>query len=204
MNTLQMAKQVLVHPLDFFYDLQHYSRAKWHQGLTIIILFFVARILSLYTLGFSYETRESYQISIVLEGLWIVVPWITWVVANWAISTIKDGEGKFKEIFVGTAFAMTPYILLAVPIALITNLLNLDEKSIYGTLSWFMYIWMIYLVLVKIKVLHDFENGKMVWISLLTLLGVFIIWFIGLLLMGLLTQTINFVMSIIKEISFRM
>jgi hypothetical protein len=204
MNTLQMAKQVLTHPLDFFYDLQYYNQAKWRQGFIMILFVFVARIVSLYTLGFAYETRESYQISIMLEGLWIVVPWITWVVANWAISTIKEGEGKFKEIFVGTAFAFTPYILLAVPIALITNLLNLDEKTIYITLSWFMYIWMVYLVLVKIKILHDFENGKMVWISLLTLIGVFIIWFIGLLLMGLLTQAVNFVLSIIKEISFRM
>lgn len=204
MNTFQMAKQVLSHPLDFFYDIQFMNRARWHQALIMIGLAFVARITSLIILGFSFETRESYQISAVLEGIWIVAPWITWVIANWAVSTILDGEGKFKEIFVGSAFTLTPYIVLAVPISIITNVLSLEEKGIFISLSGFMYLWVVLLILLKVKIIHDFENRKMLWISILTILAIFIIWFIGLLMFGLVSQCINFIGSLIKEISFRM
>ena len=66
------------------------------------------------------------------ELIWILVPWFTFTLSNWAVSTILDGEGKFKEIFVGSAFALVPYIILMVPISLLSRWLSLDESGIYS------------------------------------------------------------------------
>lgn len=202
MSTYQQAKHVLRHPLDFFYDIQ--SNGKWSQAIIIVLLAIVARMASLMLTGFSFQTRETFQISALLEAMWIVSPWITWVVANWAVSTILDGEGKFKDIFVGSAFALVPYVVFAVPIALISNIMSLSESAIYSTFNWFILLWVVLLILMKIKVVHDFESGKMIFITFLTIVGVLVIWFIGLLLFALVTQASTFVMTIIKEISFRL
>jgi hypothetical protein len=202
MNTLQMAKRVLFHPVEFFEDIQ--GRGKWHQALIIIGLSILARFASLMLVGFHYENKEAFEISIIIEALWIVVPWLTWTIANWGVSTILDGEGKFKDIFVGSAFTLMPYIVLIVPLALLSNVLSYSEKSFYTGVTWFVYLWVIFLILMKVKVIHDFEIKKMVSITFLTILGMFIIWFIGLLIFGLVNQTINFVVDIFKEITFRM
>jgi|SRR5690606_17819856 len=197
-------KQVMAHPLDFFYELQNPSRLKWSHGVILILLAFVARMASLLLVGYHFETREAYQISYGHELIWIVVPWITWCVANWSVSTILDGEGKFKEIFVGSAYCLAPYIVFIIPITLLTNVIALSEGEFYRTLSMFVFAWVGLLILIKVKVLHDFELGKLIFITFITLLAVAIIWFLGILLYGLLSQFISFFFDIFKEIRFRL
>jgi len=154
--------------------------------------------------GFLFQTREPYQISIFIEALWIVVPWLTWSVTNWGVSTIMDGEGKFKHIFVGSSFTLMPYIALSVPVALASNLLSQSEESIYNGLETFIFVWVVFLILLQVRIIHDFTFGKMLWITFLTIVGMFIIWFIGLLLYGLINQSIQFVIGIYKEINYRL
>jgi hypothetical protein len=61
----------------------------------------------------------------------------------------------------------------------------------------------ILLFLIKVRVLHDFEIGKMIWITILTLIGMFIMWFVCFILYGLIDEFVNFIINLFKEISFR-
>jgi hypothetical protein len=54
-----------------------------------------------------------------------------------------------------------------------------------------------------VKIIHDFELGKTIWITLLSIFGMLIIWFVILLIFGLISQSFQFVLDIIKEISYR-
>lgn len=203
MSIGSMMRQVLAHPLDFYYDLQEPKRAKWSHGVIVIALVFIVRMATLLLTSYHYQTSEAYEISYLHEFIWIVIPWLTWTIANWGVSTILDGEGKFKEIFVGTAYALVPFIIFAIPVTLLTNVLALSESGIYSGLMGLVFGWAGLLVLIKLKVLHDFEAGKVVFITLLTLLAVMIIWFVGILLYGLLSQFVSFFWDIIREMRFR-
>lgn len=204
MNTIRMMKQVLAHPYDFYHDIQEPGRLKWSQGIVLILLVYAARMLSILATSYTFQTREPYEISYIHEFIWIVVPWLTWCISNWGVSAIMDGEGKFKEVFIGSVFAMVPYMLLIVPIALLSNLLSFSEQSLYSSLTTLTFCWMGWLLIVKVKIIHDFELGKLIWITLISLLGMAIIWFIGILMYGLINQLINFVVDLIKEMKFRM
>jgi len=203
MNTMRMMGKVLRHPNEFYYDLQAPGAAKWSHAILLIVLAFIARMVSILVTGYAYETREPYEISFLFEFVWLVVPWISWSVSNWAVSTILDGEGKFKEIVVGSAYALVPYILFVVPVTLLTNVLSLDEASTYGLFMNFIQFWVILLFLIKVRVLHDFEIGKVVWITILTLIGMFIMWFVCFILYGLIDEFVNFIINLFKEINFR-
>lgn len=204
MNTIRMMHKVLRHPYDFYYEIQDPGRLKWSQGILLILLAYVARMLSILVTSYTFQTREPYEISYIHEFIWIVVPWLTWCVSNWGVSAILDGEGKFKEIFVGSVFAMVPYILFIVPITLLTNLLSISEQSFYTSLTTLTFYWVGWLMLVKVKIIHDFELGKLIWITFISLIGMAIIWFIGILMYGLINQLINFAGDLIKEMKFRM
>jgi hypothetical protein len=202
MNTFQMAKQALLHPYDFFEDIQ--AKGRWHQAIIMILLTIVARVTSLGLSGFFFQAKEPYQISIWLEALWIVAPWLTWTVSNWGVATIADGEGKYKDLFVSSAFVLTPYVLLSIPISIISNVLTRSELSLYIGMTWFMILWVVFLLLLQVKILHGFEFGKTIWMSVLTVIGMFIIWLIGMLLFGLINQSVFFLLDLIDEISYRM
>ncbi|WP_274361999.1 Yip1 family protein [Paenibacillus thermotolerans] len=204
MNTVLMMRKVLLHPYEFYYEIQEPGRLKWSQGIILVLLAFVARMLSLVVTSYPFQTKEPYEISYIYEFIWIVVPFVTWTVANWGISAILDGEGKFKEVFVGGAFALVPYILFIVPIAFFTNLLSYSEQSVYTFLTAAVYCWVSWLILAKVKIVHDFEISKLILITLISLVGMAVIWFIGILMYGLANQFINFGIDLIKEIRFRM
>ncbi|MBB3108799.1 hypothetical protein FHS18_000827 [Paenibacillus phyllosphaerae] len=202
-ETFRLMRQVLAHPFSFYSDIQEPRRIRWIDGLIVIALVYLARMVSILLTGYAYETREPYEISYMHEMVWLIVPWLTWCIANWGVSAILDGEGKFKEVFVGSAYALVPYAVLIIPVTLLTNILALDESSIYTLLLNLTIGWSVWLMLVKIKIVHDFEPLKVVWITLLTLAGIAIIWFIGILMFGLINQLINFVLEIVQEVNFR-
>jgi hypothetical protein len=204
MNMIWMMRQVLAHPVDFYEDIQQPGRLKWSYGVMLILLAFAARMISIMVTGFEFQTREPYEISYVKEFIWILLPWLTWSISNWGVSAIMDGEGKFKEVLVGSAFAMVPYIVLSVPLALLATVLTLSEKSIYSFLTITIFVWVGLLLLIKVKVVHDFEFGKLTWITVISLIGVAIVWFISILMFGLANQFVNFILDLIKELRFRM
>jgi hypothetical protein len=204
MNTLKMARQALLHPLDFYYDIQFQNQARILHAIVMIGLTVVAHFVGLAYSGFAYQTREPYQISVFVDTAWIILPWITWSIVNWGVGAIVDGEGKFRDILVSSSFVFTPYILLTIPLTVISNILSLKESSIYMSVSWFMYIWVLFLILVHVKVIHDFEFGKTIWITLLSGFGMMLVWFVGLLVFGLVNQSIQFLLDLYKELSFRL
>lgn len=204
MTTMSIMRHVLRNPLDFYYDIQEPDQIKWSHGVMLIILTYIVRMASLILISYHFETREAYQISFAHEFIWIIVPWMTWCVANWSVSTILEGEGKFKEIFVGSASALVPYIILTIPVTLLTNVFALSESVFYTTLTGFIFAWVGLLILIKVKVLHDFEVGKLIFITILTILAILIIWFLAIILYGLLVQFISFFFDIFKEIRFRL
>lgn len=201
--TFRLMRQVLVHPIDFYHDIQEQGRIKWRQALFVVAFAYVARMIAILITGYAFETREPYEISFLHEFIWLVMPWLTWTISNWGVSAILEGEGKFKEVFVGSAFALVPYAIFIVPITLLTNVLALDEGSIYSFLINFTFYWVGWLLLLKVKIIHDFELVKMAWITVLSIIGILIIWFIGILMFGLMNQLINFVVDMIKELNFR-
>lgn len=203
MNLFVMMHRVIFRPFDFFEDIQSPGMIRVSQAIGLVIAAYIARIISIYSLGFAFESREAYQVSILQEAIWIFVPWITWCIAHWAISAILDGEGKFVEIIYGSAYALVPYIIFIIPITLLTQLFALDEAGIINFLIYAVYAWVIWLFILKVKVLHNFDLPKTLFIMFLSILAVFILWFICVLLFGLANQFISFMLDIVKELRLR-
>ncbi|ALS25520.1 YIP1 family protein [Paenibacillus cisolokensis] len=203
MSAVLMMRKVMLHPFDFYEDIQQPGAIKWSHPLILVGLTYIVRMVTLYAAGFAYQTREAYQISALQEWIWLVVPWATWCIAHWAVSAIMDGEGKFAEIVYGSAFALVPYTVFMIPITLLTRLLALDESGTITALSYAVYGWVAWLLLLKVKILHDFDLKKTLFIAVLSIIGMLIVWFVGVLLFGLSNQFIQFIFDMVKELRLR-
>jgi len=205
MTIVRNMGRVLSHPLDFFYDIQFQNRSKWHHAAILLALVLLVKLLGYTLVSFHYKRYLSmFFETFAAELLYVAGPWATWCIANWAVSTILEGEGKFKDIVVCSSYALTPFILFSLPLIALTNLLTLDESGLYQLLRWTMLLWCALLYVLHVKVLHDFEPGKTIWTVVLTVAGAAVLWFIAILMVGLVNQAVLFVAGIIKEIRFRM
>jgi hypothetical protein len=115
-----------------------------------------------------------------------------------------DGKGKLGQIYMATAYAMTPYILIRMPLVLISHLLTVEESSYYYIFSNFATIWCVLLVLCAMMMVHDYSLGKAVFSSILTIVGMMIIIFLIVMFFSLITQSFGYFISLYKEVAFRL
>ena len=197
------ARSMIMGFMGFHYIFQGPSEvipAKWHFDAWMETL---SRNLTLSMTNFFYSGNPE-DTSIVQESFRILVPFITWCLAHYAISMIFYGEGNLKHIAVAGAFSFTPFVLFSWPAALfLTNVTTLGEKGMYYSISYIIRLWMVYLFFTHIRVIHDFTARRALATYILGLLSVIIIWGLLALVYALSINTYEFFYGIFYEFTTR-
>jgi sugar lactone lactonase YvrE/tetratricopeptide (TPR) repeat protein len=169
----------------------------------LLALAVVARMVSLSVLSFHFRTQRPEETKTLFEIGKILIPWITWCVSALAVSEILYGEGSFRQIVIDSAWSLWPFILLAVPVNLVTRVLTLDEKALFRAgwlLIWGLVFWQFFRQGQK---LHNLETGKSILLLALSLLGMFFVWTLLGLIYALTGEIVRFVREILLEIYIR-
>ncbi|RKP53081.1 hypothetical protein D7Z26_15215 [Cohnella endophytica] len=191
----------MFHPYQGFYKLKE---TKVSPLVTILILVAVllVKILSVYETGFLFHPVDLSQIDLVRELEFFVLPWITWIIANYLVCSVKDGEGKFREVVQGSTFALMPYLFFSVPLLVLSNVVTLDEKVIIGTLTSVMTLWLGAMFIVMTQVIHNFDFMETIKNSAITVFAIGTIWLFGFIVFGLSYNLYDFFYQLYKEVSF--
>ena len=133
----------------------------------------------------------------------VLVPFLLWVISNWCFTTLFDGEGSFKDIFIATSYALFPVPVLVIISTALTNVLVGTESQIPTLIVSVAYIYMAFLIIVGMQVTHDYSTGKNIVTVVMTLVGMVVIMFIAVLFFSLISKMSGFVSTIISELSYR-
>ncbi len=200
---LLFAFHLMFHPFDGFWDLKHEKRgsvrgALFYTGIAVLVFTYqsVGR-------SYMYNPRGIYS-SIGTQLLSVCVPLLLWVVANWCLTTLFDGEGSAKDIFIATGYSLAPLPLLIIPSTLLTHILSSAESGIITLLTTFAFIWVGLLIFFGEMITHDYSVVKNIATSAGTILGMAIIMFIFILFASLVSNMVGLVTNIITEITYRM
>ncbi len=199
---LVYAFYVPFHPFDSFYDLKHEKRGSVKGGLTIMIITILAFFYQAIGRGYMFNPRETYS-SIFTQVISITVPVLLWCVGNWCLTTLFDGEGGFRDIFIATTYSLAPLPLFVVISTLLTNVLTVTGGSIVSLLVTLGYIWVGFLLFFGMLVTHDYTLKKNILITICTILAMVIIMFVVILFSSLVVKMVTFVSAIAKEIANR-
>jgi hypothetical protein len=134
----------------------------------------------------------------------IMVPFLLWAAANWCLTTLFDGEGSFKDIFIAVGYSLTPLPIFLVFTTLASNVVTADEVGLINLFVAIAFVWALMLIFFGMMVTHDYSIGKNILISLFTIVGMAIIIFVAVLFSGLIMKMVTFISSIIVEISYRL
>ena len=107
-----------------------------------------------------------------------------------------------KDVYVATTYALTPMILLLIPLALVSNIMSLDEQSYYTFFLSLTFVWVGFLIFFGTMITHQYSFLKTLFTCLLILVGIIVILFIGILFYNLLQRIFSFAVSSWQEISF--
>lgn len=193
----------LAHPTDGF---TQFKTRKIHSyrvaGLILIIWFFI-KTLEFFCRGYIFNANNplDYNVLIVLfqtAGLYVL-----FVVSNWAICTLFNGSGSFKEIVSVVAYSLVPMLIGSTINILLSNVLTHEEAVFTGLISSLCMLWSLILLLCGLHSIHEYSFSATIGSLLITIVGMAIIAFIAVMFFTLLQQTVNFFRSIFLEIALK-
>ena len=199
---LKYGFHVIFHPFNGFWELKREQRGSLAAALTFVGIFIMLTTFEKQTTGFLFNPVRLKDVNVVVDILTVTLIYVLWCVANWCLTSLMDGEGKMKDIFIAMGYAVLPMILIRLPMIALSLALTIEEGTFYYVLGSLSYIWTGILVFFGTMVTHQYSFKKTVLTCVFTVLGMAIIMFIGLLFFSVIQQMITFFTTIYKEIRF--
>lgn len=193
---------LIFHPFDGFYDLKHERRGSVRAALVFVG---VAILTMFYQgIGQGYVLNPTGKMTTIwAQAMAVVIPLVLFIVANWCLTTLFEGEGSFKDIFIASGYALLPMPLLLIPATIISNWVTTTEAAIVSMISVIAFIWVGLLLFFGTMVTHDYSLGKNFITILGTIVAMAFIVFLVLLFSMLLTKMVSLVTNIVTEIQYR-
>ncbi len=200
----QWVKHAVTHPFEGYEDMRWKKAGSIKYAIVIILLWFVASIFYNRLYGFQFYTEPDKMFNIIPYIVQTIVLFITWVVGNWAICTLLDGEGSMKNIFIYSAYALVPYVVSIYLDVFMSHFLIRDEYVFIQAVSYIGLGWSVVLVFSAIKAVHQYSLTKTVFAIILTIAAMLIMLFLLVLLLSLFQQVYVFAYSVYTEIAYRL
>ena len=199
----QFVKHVVMHPFGGFEDLRWKKAGSMRIAIIVVCLLFVQQVAYSRLYGFQYYSDYDKTFNIVPYIFKSFIIFLTWVVANWAMCTLFDGEGSMKNIFINSAYALIPFIVCYLIGTVMSHFLIRDEYVFIQTIEILGLCWSFVLLVSGQKAVHQFTFGKTIALMLLTLVAMVAILFLLVLVLTLFQQVLIFIFSIYTEIAYR-
>ena len=140
-KTLRYSLYVISHPLDGFWDLKHEKRGSIAAANIIIGMALLTNVFKLQFTSFIFMKVIWEHVNILKLILGFLAPIIIGCVANWGLTTLFNGKGTMKEIYMAIGYALTPYVIIQFPMIFISNLMTIEEGAFYYYINYFSIIW---------------------------------------------------------------
>ena len=191
------------HPVEGFEDMRWKKSGSLKIAFGIVLLLFLSEIAYGRLYGFQFYAPNDKLFNIVPYIVKTIVLFAAWVVGNWSVCTLLDGEGTMRNICIYSAYALIPYIAQTFINVFLSHFLIRDEYVFMNIIRIIGIGWSVVLMFSAIKSVHQYSAGKTVFAIAGTIAAMFIMLFLAVLFLSLLQQVYVFISTVYAEISYR-
>ena len=204
LKTLKYSLHVIFHPADGFWDLIHEKRGSYAAATFILIFTLLVHVWKLRFTSFMIMSVKWDRLNILVELATILLPFLIFCVCNWGVTTLFDGKGHLGDIYMGSAYALTPYTLIQIPLIFVSNIVTKEERSFYYVFNSISFLWIAILLFMAMMMIHSYSFGKTIVFVFFTGFGMLVFIFIMLLFFSMVSQAVAFFISLGREVIFRL
>lgn len=190
------------HPVESFREIKEKNAGSLPIAILLLVLFYVVTVLRDTSGGFIFTVfdAESYNsLYVLLSTVGLVV---LWTVSNWLVCTLLGGIGKFREIFVVTCYCLIPMIAGYAIQLILTHVLTKDEGAFLYILVYALTLYAAFMLIIGIMRIQDYEFGKFVATTALSLATMLIIIFLLFLVFMLSQQIYGWLITVYTELKY--
>lgn len=169
-------------------------------SFVILAVWFLIEVIAVNATGFIFSTARENPLNIGITLASTVGLVAGFVVTNWLIAAVFNGNGSFTEIFCVTAIALVPYIGARIIRTVMSNFCSLDESAFMGFVITVGLLWSLLILLTGLSQIHEFGAAGTVGSFAFTLVGMVLILFLMLLLGSVVAQIVKLVQTVWGEL----
>lgn len=191
------------HPFAGFDEFKRDKRARMSVAIGYIALMCVAQVARYQFTGFAVKAYDINKLNLFLEIAYVVAPVLVITVSNWALTTLFDGKGSMREIFMLIGYSLMPLFWCRSFAMIISHFITQDQIAIYTLLNGIGIFLMCYMLFTGMLVIHEYGVLKCLGSILGTFVAVLVVCFAGMLVFDLVQKMYGFVYTIYREITLR-
>ncbi len=205
--------RVARHPNDRYYDIR-VGNVRYHEkkkgyghgkasviGATIIyILGFMVYMVYRTGKGFIYQyvAVEDMDISGTVAGFFVLVG--LFIICNYLVTSINDGDGNIKTVYMLPAYAMAPLMVGMIAIVILSYGMTYNESFILTIILVVSIAWSVICLFAGLMNVHDYSFGETVRSFIMTFFFMIVAVVIALIVTIMFEQLLSFIISIGREL----
>ncbi len=189
----------LFHPADGFQQLKPRKIGSWRVVGILLVALFAVFTLEFFATGYIFNLNRAVDYSLPIMVLKTIGIAILFVISNWAVCTLFNGNGNLKEIACVTTYSLVPLIAAMVINVAASNFLSGSEGAIMRILLVVAILWTFLLLMCGLSAIHEYNMTQTFFSAIATVLGMAVIVFLLIMFFSLMQQTSSFFQSIINE-----
>jgi hypothetical protein len=192
------------HPVDSFYYIKASQRGSLRFALLIYLWVIAVHVSSLYLISFPFNPYAyPGQIKVENEIALLLALFGLWNTANYLVSTISDGEGRVRDVVIGSAYSFVPYALFMPAVIAVSNVLTLNEVFLVSFSQQVILVWTGLMLFIMVREIHNYTISETTSNVLKTLFTMAMLALTAYILSLLFGQLFDFVSAVWQEIGLR-
>ena len=195
--------RIMSHPVLAYTEFKEDKKAKMSVSIVMLLLASIVSMIQYLYTGPVLNIKDPTKFNSLTTIIYTVCPVIVLSIANWSVTTLMNGKGKMKEIFMMGCYSYFPVIITGIIGVIASNFVTEDEALLVTLLYIIGYFLMAYMIFMGLICLHEYGILKTFATIFATIIATCIIAFVALLIFDLSQQIYGFVYSLYKEIVTR-
>ncbi|MBO5200474.1 MAG: hypothetical protein J6B93_04255 [Clostridia bacterium] len=195
--------KVIRHPIDGFYAIRREGKGHIPTALVLYVIEYLLFIGYFMASGFALIGNTAQETSILLLSMLFWVPVALFVGSNYLVSSVGEGEARFRDVLVATPYVLSPFAVTMPFIILISHIITGNELRLLQLALTAMLFWVVAYLFIATREIHAFETGPAIANLLITVFLMAVVVLAVSLVYMFCDQLVSMVISVIKEVNYR-
>ena len=200
---IKYVKHCVFHPFDGFYEAKNRGKRSMLAATLLIVFYCILECVKVQYTGFIMNLHQITRMNSVTIFISALSVLLLAILSNWTITTLFDGKGKMKDIYMVVGYSLLPMVVIDTVVVVVSNFIIEEEAVILTAISWMGIVWCAFLIVTGLCTVHEFSLAKTLVTIFATLAAALIILFLFVLFISLVEQMIQFFYIFFKELMRR-
>ncbi len=192
---------VMRHPIDSYYEMKKKRKGSLLGAIVIYLLFFVVLVFSMIGPSFIHRQIDIVDFNLTRVALTYFGLTLLFVVCNYLVTSLQDGEGSISDIFKVLAYGLGPLIIGLFVNTVLSYIVTDNEVFILELIQFVVILWSLIVIFIGLQEIHVYEPGETLKSILISFAFMIIIGLVGVLFFLMGEMLVQFFIALFQEVN---